>query len=102
MTDRRHDSLVKGIPDAKRRLLQRTDEIAIRIAELMRERGLNQTELAGKVKKRKSYVSRILSGTVNLTLKTVAEFEAALGDNILTVPSGSPPTHAADAGWSTR
>lgn len=83
--------LTANIPDAKRRLLQRTDEVAARIAALMHEQKLTQTDLARKAGKPKSYVSRVLSGAVNLTLKTVAEFEAALGADVVTVPAWEPP-----------
>lgn len=79
------DPIVASIPDSKRRLLRITDGVALRIASVMREKGLNQVQLAQRSKKSKSYVSRVLSGTVNLTLKTIAEFEAALGADILSV-----------------
>ncbi len=83
--------LTSDIPEATRRLLQRTDEIAARISALMHEQKLNQTALAEKTGKPKSYVSRVLSGTVNLTLKTVAEFEAALGADVFAVPTWEAP-----------
>ena len=83
--------LTADIPDAKRRLLQRTDEVAARIAALMSEQKLTQTDLARRAGKSKSYVSRVLSGAVNLTLKTIAEFEAALGADVVTVPAWEPP-----------
>lgn len=70
------------IPDAERRLHRRLDDIAARMIALMERRGLNQKELAARVGKKESYVSRVLGGGVNLTQKTIAEFEAALDADI--------------------
>lgn len=41
--------------------------------------GLNQTELAAKMGKHKSYITRILKGDHNLTIKTFASALAACG-----------------------
>ena len=66
------------------------DETAERIAQLARDQGLTQTALAEKVGKSKSYVSRVFSGGVNLTLRTIAEFEVALDAEVLTFPTVAP------------
>lgn len=78
------------LPEPRVRLLQLADDIAVRLHALLRERGWSQSDLAGRVGKTKSYVSRVLAGTENVTLKTVAEFEAALGADVLTVPASEP------------
>jgi transcriptional regulator with XRE-family HTH domain len=52
-----------------------------------KEDGWNQTVLANAMGKKQPYVNRILAnGGANLTLKTVAELEAALGQPILLTP----------------
>jgi len=78
------------IPEAERRLYRKADDVAARIIELMQEHGLSQRALAEKVGKKEGYVSRVLGGGVNLTLKTIAEFEAALEADILVLPAPRP------------
>lgn len=52
----------------------------------MKQRDISQRELAAKLGKSESYVSRVLGGGVNLTIKTIAQFEAALKADILVLP----------------
>jgi len=83
------------IPSAEQRFYDVNDEIVARIRALLHERGLTQKQLAEKLGKTPSYVSRVLGGAVNLTLKTLAEFETALEADVIRVPSSegsSPPT----------
>lgn len=75
------------ISSAEKRFYRKNDEVVARIRALLGERGLTQKELAERVDKTPSYVSRVLGGAVNLTLKTITEFEDALDANILSVPS---------------
>lgn len=56
-----------------------------RMVDLLNEKGLSQKEVAVKAGWTQSYLSRVLSGRQNLTLKTVARFEAAVGGHVLTV-----------------
>ncbi|NTW82582.1 MAG: helix-turn-helix transcriptional regulator [Chlorobiaceae bacterium] len=44
---------------------------------------MTQRELAEKIGKKESYISRILSGYANTTLKTISELEEALGEDII-------------------
>ena len=78
-------SLNEDIPVRERRFFRLADDVALRIIQLMQARGLNQEQLSQLLGKHKSYVSRVLGGGVNLTLRTVAEFEEALGDRIVQV-----------------
>jgi transcriptional regulator with XRE-family HTH domain len=75
------------VSSAEKRFYRKNDEVVARIRDLLDERGLTQKELAEKVDKTPSYVSRVLGGAVNLTLKTITEFEDALDADILAVPS---------------
>jgi transcriptional regulator with XRE-family HTH domain len=61
------------------------DDVAACIIDLMEEQRLTQEGLETQMGKHKSYVNRVLSGGVNLTLKTIAEFEEALGATIIEV-----------------
>lgn len=74
---------------SEKRFYRKNDEVVARIRELMEQHDLTQEALADEMGKSPSYVSRVLGGGVNLTLKTIAEFEEALGGDILAVPESS-------------
>ena len=83
--------LADGIPEADRRFYRKTDDVAARIIQVMRTRGLSQRALANRLGKSASYVSRVLGGGVNLTLRTIAEFETALDAEVLVAPAERRP-----------
>jgi transcriptional regulator with XRE-family HTH domain len=75
--------LASNISDVDRRFYRKGDDIAAAIIEAMRDRNMSQKDLATRLGKKESYVSRVLGGGVNLTLRTITEFEAALGTDII-------------------
>ncbi len=89
-------------PDAvEARLSEHTREIVRQAARQMAASGMNQEGLAARLGKHKSVVSRILSGSSNLTLRTIAELETALDARILSVAEAAetpapPPERPAD------
>ena len=60
--------------------------ISEQVEALRKEKGWTQKELAQKLGKTESEVSRLLSGMHNLTLKSIAKLEAELGSDIITTP----------------
>ena len=58
----------------------------MRTNRIMDEKGMTQKELAQKLGKTETEVSRWLSGTHNLTLSTICKISAALGEEIVIVP----------------
>jgi len=52
--------------------------VAEQVAELLQERGMNQTELAGAMGVSRSHVSSILTAPPNMTLLTLARLGIAL------------------------
>ena len=60
--------------------------ISEQVEALRKEKGWTQKELAQKLGKTESEVSRLLSGLHNLTLKSIAKLEAELGSDIITTP----------------
>ena len=60
--------------------------IANRIYEILEAKGMSQKELAQRLGKTETEVSRWLSGTHNLTLSTICKISAALGEDIVTIP----------------
>ncbi len=75
--------LVESIPPVTRRYVNRQVGLAATVAEVLKSKGMTQRELAEKIGKKESYISRILSGDANPTLKTISELEEALGEDII-------------------
>ena len=59
--------------------------IANRIYEILEARGMSQKDLAKKLGKTETEVSRWLSGTHNLTLATICKISAALEAEVVKV-----------------
>lgn len=57
--------------------------IANRVYDLLEQKGMSQKDLAKKLGKTETEVSRWLSGTHNLTLATIAKLSVALDDDII-------------------
>ena len=74
---------VEQIPPFTKKYVERQGEFAVKLSELLESTGMTQRELAEKLGKKESYVSRILAGWTNPTLKTIVEFDVALGKDIL-------------------
>lgn len=62
-------------------------EISEQISALLKEKNWSQKELARRLGKSESEVSKLLSGLHNLTLKSIAKLEAELGNDIITTPA---------------
>ncbi len=60
-------------------------EIALKIREVLKEKGLTQAELATRMGVTAAQVSKLLSGKMNLELKTIDAIQQALGTSILSV-----------------
>lgn len=67
----------------------RSSAIAKRVMLALTARKMMQKELADLIGFRPQQISRILRGDVNLTMKTIAKIEVALGIRLLEVPSGN-------------
>jgi transcriptional regulator with XRE-family HTH domain len=61
-------------------------QIGERIKTVLDEKGLKQQELADSAGMTKSYLSRIIHGTENITVKTIEALEKALKTPIIKVP----------------
>ena len=58
-------------------------DIVLRINQLLQDKGYTQKDLADKMNKKPSEISKWLKGNHNLTLKTLAKLEAELGEPII-------------------
>ena len=67
--------------------VQMYGDIVVRVHELMKEKGYTQKELAEKMGKKPSEISKWLNGNHNLTLRSLAKLEAELDEPIINIPS---------------
>jgi transcriptional regulator with XRE-family HTH domain len=80
------ESYIKEIPKEVKKFVRRQGEIATQIADILKKNGIKQKEFAKTMNMKESQLSRILSGEVNLTIKTITKIEVALGEDIINVP----------------
>lgn len=74
------------VSPATKRYVAKNLEIAEQVRALMRAQGITQLELAKRMGKQPSEVSRLLSGLHNLTLESITRMEDALGADIILTP----------------
>lgn len=61
-------------------------DLVVRINSLLKEKGYTQKELAEKLDKKPSEISKWLKGEHNFTIRSLAKLEAELGAPLLHVP----------------
>lgn len=64
-------------------------DLLVRINQLLREKKINQKELAEKMDKKPSEISKWLNGEHNFTLRSLAKLSVELGEPLLEVPKRS-------------
>lgn len=64
-------------------------DMLVRINEIIEEKKITQKELASKLGKTPSEVSKWLNGEHNFTLKSICKLQVALGIKLLEVPTTS-------------
>lgn len=80
------DELLIRIPAKTRKLVQKQNDIAEQIDRILVSKPWTHKDLADAMGKKESYVSRIMAGATNLTLKSIVSIEIALEEEILKVP----------------
>ena len=65
------------------RYIERNLEITQRVCATLNEKGINKKEFASMLNKKPSEVSKLLSGTHNLTLKSITKMEIALNVDLM-------------------
>lgn len=73
------------VPAHTRIFIKKYTDIVDRIHELMEEKGYLQEDLAGLLGKKESEINKWLSGEHDLSLRTIASLEEALGEEIVVV-----------------
>jgi antitoxin component HigA of HigAB toxin-antitoxin module len=72
-------------PEEARIFVRQYTDIVLKIHQLMNKQGITQKDLAERLQKSPSEISKWLKGNHNLTLKTLAKLEAELGEPIIVV-----------------
>ena len=85
-TNRVIDGIRKDISPKDKQQIELSVAIANRIYGILEIKGMTQKDLAKRLGKTETEVSRWLSGTHNLTLSTICKISTALGEDIVTVP----------------
>lgn len=76
--------------------------LVVRINQLLRENGITKKELAEKMDKKPSEISKWLSGEHNFTLRSLAKLSAELGEPLLEVPKKKVHTEFVEDGFMCR
>jgi len=85
------DEIETEIPEEISRLVEKQMDIAEAIAAAIeKSKFKSQKEFAAAIGMKPSMLSRILSGNVNLTLKTIIKIESVLGTEIVSVGQQKP------------
>lgn len=74
-------------------------DLVVRINQLLREKGITKKELAEKMGKNPSEISKWLSGEHNFTLRSLAKLSAELGEPLLEVPKRKAQTEFVEDGF---
>ncbi|WP_175454309.1 helix-turn-helix domain-containing protein [Algoriphagus alkaliphilus] len=77
-------------------------DLVIRINQLLREKGITKKELAEKLEKQPSEISKWLGGEHNFTLRSLAKLSAELGEPLLEVPKKKTQTEFVEDGFICR
>ena len=85
-TNRIMDDIRGSISPEMKLQMEMSVAIANRIYEILEAKGMTQKDLAMRLGKTETEVSRWLSGTHNLTLSTICKISAALEEEIVSVP----------------
>lgn len=84
-TNRIMDEIRNTISPEMKMQMEMSVAIANRIYEILEARGMTQKDLARKLGKSETEVSRWLSGTHNLTMATICKISAALDAEVVKV-----------------
>lgn len=86
------EALRKRTPRQVKLVIDHSLAVADRINEILVRKNLSQRNLAERLGKSESEISKWMRGTHNFTLKTIARLEAELGEPIFAVASKRPTT----------
>ena len=74
-----------AVPEEQKAEYELTFGIAERISEVLKGKNLTKKELAQKLHKKESEISKWLTGRHNFTMQTIAKIETALGCKLVNI-----------------
>lgn len=77
-------------------------DLVVRINQLLREKNISKKELADKMDKNPSEISKWLSGGHNFTLRSLAKLSAELGEPLIEVPKKKVQTEFVEDGFMCK
>lgn len=86
------DRLLKNTPKDVKIFVDWYADLVVRINQILRENDTTKKELAAKLDKKPSEISKWLNGEHNFTLRSLAKLSAELGEPLLEVPRRKPHT----------
>jgi len=86
------DRLLKSTPKDVEIFVDLYADLVVRINQLLREKAITKKELAEKLDKNPSEISKWLGGEHNFTLRSLAKLSAELGEPLLEVPTRKAQT----------
>jgi transcriptional regulator with XRE-family HTH domain len=78
--------IMADTPEESKIFVRKYGDIVVRVYQLLKEKGFTQKQLAGKLGKTPSEISKWLSGDHNFTLRSLVKLEAELGTDIIYIP----------------
>lgn len=84
------DRLLKSTPKDVEIFVDWYADLVVRINQLLRENDISKKELAEKLDKKPSEISKWLNGEHNFTLRSLAKLSAELGEPLMEVPKRKP------------
>jgi len=96
------DRLLKSTPRDLEIFVDLYADLVVRINQLLLEKGLSKKELAEKLEKKPSEISKWLGGEHNFTLRSLAKLSAELGEPLLEVPKKKTQTEFVEDGFICR
>lgn len=84
------DRLLKSTPKDVEIFVDWYADLVVRINQLLRENDITKKQLAEKMDKKPSEISKWLNGEHNFTLRSLAKLSAELGEPLLEVPKRKP------------
>lgn len=96
------ERLLKSMPKDVEIFVDLYAELVVCINQLLHEKGITRKELAEKLGKKPSEISKWLSGDHNFTLRSLSKLSAELGVPLLEVPKRKTQTEFVEDGFLCR
>lgn len=93
------DRIIKNTPKDVEIFVDLYADLVVRINQLLKENNISKKELAEKMDKKPSEISKWLCGEHNFTLRSLAKLSAELGEPLLEVPKRKTHTAFVEDGF---